>query len=166
MALTVYGYVRGTQDIDLGTSVTSLDVLRQLEQALRGAGLHARLRLPDDEDPLGGVLRIWDRVDEEGEPLEPVEVVNFCNPLRPMRNPGPAAIRRAMPLGTTPLRCVRLADLIALKLFAGSFADLADVVALIERNPDADEAEIRATCAQYGLEGRLEALLDPPSNGR
>ena len=161
-ALAFHGYVRATNDLDLGVSVSSLDKLQLLDQRLAALGLHTRLQLPDDQDVLGGVLRVWEHEDDEGEPLDLVEIVNFYNPLRPRRGPGTSAIQRATPITPgSPIRCVGLADLIALKLAAGSLSDKADVVRLVELHPDADAAEIRATCAQYGLGARFDELIDP-----
>lgn len=106
------------------------------------------------------MLVAWEREDDEGEPLGPVEVVNFYNPHRPRSNPAPLAIERAVPLGDGgALRYVRLPDLIALKLYAGSRQDLADVVELLLRNPDANLDEIRATATPYGRPGELEDLI-------
>jgi hypothetical protein len=153
VALAVHHHVRATLDVDLATAVDPYVQLRALEQALRAQGLHTELRTPDDQDPLGGVLEVWEHVDDDGEPLSPVEVVNFSNPHRPRANPGHQAIRGALPLEPgSVLRCVRLPDLIALKLYSGGLQDLADVVELLARNPGADIAEIRATCQPYGLD--------------
>ncbi|MDX2089139.1 MAG: hypothetical protein SFX73_14875 [Kofleriaceae bacterium] len=90
-ALAVHGYVRAA-DLDLGVSLTSLASLHQLEECLRSLGLRTRLRRPDEQDDLGGVLRVWALEDDDGEPLDAVEVVNFFNPLRPRKNPGLDAI--------------------------------------------------------------------------
>jgi len=67
-ALAVHRYTRGTEDIDLAVSVIPSTQLGALAQALAQAGLHTRLRLPDDDDPLGGVLSVWAWEDEDGEP--------------------------------------------------------------------------------------------------
>jgi len=152
-ALAVHRYVRGTEDIDLATSV-QLDQLYELKRALEREGLNATLRLPDEEDELGGVITIWTDVDEDGDPLYPVEIINFYNPLRPRRNPASDAVHHAIPVeGSHALRYPRLADLIALKLDAGGLQDQADIVAVLIANPDADLAVIRSTCKSYGLEG-------------
>ena len=151
-ALAVYGYVRATTDLDLAT-VASLDQLQRLAEALRDEGLQTRLSLPDDLDVLGGVLRVWIRIDEDGDPFEPIEVINFFNPHRPRRAPAADAVSRAIGIAERPaLRYVQLDDLIALKLDAGSRADLADVVELLKRNASADRATIRATSKRYGFD--------------
>lgn len=93
--------------------------------------------------------------------LTSVEIVNFANPYRPDRiTPGRDAIRNARPIdASSPLRCVELADLIALKLFSGSLRDKADVAELMQRNPDADLAAIRNVCARYALTDALDEVL-------
>jgi hypothetical protein len=151
-ALAIYGHVRGTKDIDLA-SVASAEELDRLRSSLEDAGIHARLSLPDEDDRLGGVVRAW-TVEDDGEPLDAVDVVNFYNALRPIRLPVSELVRHAIALGGTPaLRYVRLPHLILLKLYAGSRQDLADVVAVLKRNPDADIDEIAALCKQYDLDG-------------
>jgi hypothetical protein len=152
-ALAVHRYVRATKDIDLASSVDPFSDLSRLEEVLRVEGYGVCLTTPDDEDVLGGVLRVWTRVDEEDDPLEPIELVNFNNPFRPRRNPGAEAIRTAMPLDERPaLRCVQLPLLVALKLDAGGRKDLVDVVELLRLNPSADRDEIRELCKKYRLD--------------
>jgi hypothetical protein len=152
VALAAHHHVRATNDVDLAVAVDPYAELRALEQSLRDRGLHTELRTPDADDPLGGVLEIWEHVDQAGDPLDPVEVVNFLNPHKPRSNPAAEAIRGAVPLAPgSSLRCVRLADLIALKLDAGGLQDLADAAEVIAKNPDASLAEIRATSMRYGL---------------
>jgi hypothetical protein len=151
LALAVHNYVRATQDADLATHVPLYDLMR-LDEALTAAGLKTRLRKPDDEDDLGGVLRVWEHEDDDEEPIEPVEVVNFLNKLRPRRSPAREALARAVELDEARVRCVLLQDLIALKLDAGGRSDLADVVAVLRSNPGADLDAIRATCKSYGFD--------------
>ncbi len=159
-ALAVHNHVRATSDLDLGCSVEPYSKLAELEQALVADGIRTALRLPDEDDPLGGVLVAWEREDDQAEPLGPVELVNFLNPHRPRPNPARLAIERAVALDDGgALRCVRLPDLIALKVYAGSRQDLADVVELLLRNPDANREEIRATASPYDPTGQLEQLI-------
>ncbi len=158
-ALAVHRYTRGTEDIDLAVSVIPSTQLSALAQVLAGAGLHTRLRLPDDEDPLGGVLSVWAWDDEAGEPAGIVEVVNFFNPGRTGRNPARDAITRAATLEGGRLRCVTLEDLVALKLYAGGLTDLADVAQLLVHNPEADLDAVRAVAAPYDEGRHLEALI-------
>lgn len=160
IALAAHNYVRGTNDVDLATSVDSTSDLHRLKDRLETLGCRTELRLPDDEDPLGGVLEVWQHEDEEQLPLDPVEVVNFVNPYRRQSNPGPAAVRNATPIEAgSALRYVRLPDLIALKLYTEGRRDRADVVELLLRNPDADRDAIRAACAPFGFSEVLEQLF-------
>jgi hypothetical protein len=158
-ALAVHRYSRATEDIDLATVVDPRTQLVALDHALAASGLFTSLRLPDDDDPLGGVLVVWAVVDELDEPREVVEIVNFYNPWRIARTPANAAILRSIALPTSALRCVTLEDLIALKLFAGGFSDYADIVQLLARNPDADLHLIRKTGAPFDERKQLESLI-------
>jgi hypothetical protein len=165
-ALAAYHYVRGSSDIDLATNV-QLHELQSLKRALEDVGLHTKLNTPDDQDPLGGVLVIWERANDEGEPIDPVEVVNYYNPYRPQRTPARDAIKNAISLAEKPgLRYPRLSDLIALKLYAGSRGDEADVVELLVRNPGADLDEVRATCKRYGFVRIDELILEAQTESK
>jgi hypothetical protein len=159
-ALAVHRYARGTEDVDLAVNVDPLSQLATLERALMAGGLRTRLRLPDEDDSLGGVLAIWSAEDADGSPVDTVDVVNFHNPFNPVRNPGAAAIARARPLDDLAIRCVTLEDLIALKLYAGGLTDRADIVELLVQNPDADIALIRSTAAPFDVDDGLDRLID------
>lgn len=161
IALAAHNYVRGTMDVDFATTVDPGVDLRRLQAKLDSMGLQTKLNMPDADDALGGLLRVWHAEDEEGDPVDPVDVVNFFNPYRPGgRNPGADAVRNAHRLEKgSSLRYVRLPELIALKLYAGGRRDLADVVELLVRNPEADLPAIRTVCAQYGFAEQLEELV-------
>lgn len=165
-ALAVHGYTRGTEDIDLAVVVDPHTQLAELEQMLTHAGLQTCLRLPDDEDPLGGVLVVWASVDDAGEPADVVEVVNFYNPGRIVSTPAPAAIARSLRLPNSPLRCVMIEDLVALKLYAGGLADHADIIQLLVRNPEVDLAAVRTVAAPFDAGGHLDALIDQVAASR
>lgn len=151
-ALAVHGVVRATSDIDLATAVQP-SLLGDLRRALEETGLHTELRYPDEQDDLGGVLVAWEQVDDDGDPIDPVEVVNFFNPYRPRQNPAAGAIAAAITMVEKPgLRFPRLADLIAMKLDAGGPEDILDVQKLLRANPAADVDEIRSTCKRFGFD--------------
>ena len=143
-ALAVHGYTRGTQNLDVAIAVAPDSTLREFAQALERAGIANRLQLPDEVDPLGGVIRIWTAEDEDGRGTTVVEVVNFFKPLCPTRNPGAQTLFNAASIEGTPLRCASLQDLVALKLYAGGRADHADVVQLIARTPTPNLDAIRS----------------------
>lgn len=160
VAMAAHNYVRATADADLGTYIDPYTDLGRLRDALAASGLRVELRTPDDEDPLGGVLRVWEHEDEDGEPVDFVDVVNFKNPHRPEHHtPGSEAIRAAVPVeGRPSLRFVGLAHLIALKLFTGGMRDKADVVELLRHNPDADMHAIDEVVRGFGLDAELQSL--------
>ncbi|HEY1814980.1 MAG TPA: nucleotidyl transferase AbiEii/AbiGii toxin family protein [Kofleriaceae bacterium] len=159
-ALAVRGYERATNDLDLAIDIDPFPKLHELERAIQGLGLRTKVRWPDDEDDLGGMLDVGTDLDEDGDLVTSLQIVNFNNPMRPRKNPARDAIARATPIEpSSPLRCVQLDDLIALKIDAGSRQDLADVVALVARNVDADLDRIRATCAPYGFTEIVETLI-------
>jgi hypothetical protein len=127
-----------------------------LKSAIEADGLHARLREPDDDDDLAGVLEIWegDAEPPEGLDFDGVQLVNF-----PSRAPARRAIERAVGVPGSALRCVRLEDLVALKLYANGPKDRLDVLELLARNPDADRAAIRTVVEESGLGSRFDAVV-------
>ena len=122
MACAAWNYPRHTRDFDLGCATDPFTVLQKVARTLQEAGWEVECRLPDAEDPLGGMLVI------EGAGFRRVEVVNFYNPLRPRKNPGRQAIESALEgrLAPSKLRLVKLTDLIALKLYAGGPKSVTD----------------------------------------
>ncbi len=157
-ALAVHGYVRGTDYLELAIAVP-LDGLRQLLAVSKAAGLGAELRLPVDEDRLGGVLVVWASEDDEGNPTDVVQVVNFLHPQSQKTNPAAEAIARAVPLDGLHLSCVAMADLVALKLYAGSRSDLADIVELLAHNADTDLDVLRSIVGRFDHADRLDDLV-------
>ena len=159
-ALAVHRYTRGTEDLDLAVNVDPYTRLPALQQSLAADGLQTEMRLPDNDDPLGGVLVVWLTTADDGAPADVVEVVNFNNPGRMGPTPAPMAIARAQPLPGSPLRCVTIEDLVALKLYAGGLSDHADVVELLARNPDVDLDAVRSAAAPFDRDARLEVLME------
>jgi hypothetical protein len=156
MALATHKYIRHTEDFDIGTCSDPYVDLVAARKALESQGFDVDLRLPDADDPLGGVLEI------NGPGIRTIEVVNFLNPLaRGAELLAAESIRTASPAGpgTGSLRVVDLAHLIALKLYAGGPGSRNDVIELLERNAPLDLASIRDTCARHGLEAPLHSIL-------
>ncbi|MCU0656325.1 MAG: hypothetical protein MUF64_14060 [Polyangiaceae bacterium] len=154
VALAAHRYPRSTEDIDLAVGMDPRR-LEELAQQLRNEGFSTEVSLPDDLDPLGGVLRV------QAEGVERIEIVNFCNP--PAGGfPAliEAALRKATPLreGAT-LRVVTLQHLILFKLYAGGVKSKNDVLELMSRNPELDLNELRAMCQQFRMDRRLELWL-------
>lgn len=150
VALAAHGYVRFTEDLDLGVN-TDLGTLGRIAEALRKAGFDVELREPDGDDPLGGV------VDVRG-PFGLVQIVNFGGRFPAVIDGGLAAADVVIRPGSQ-LRIVPLPHLVALKLYAGGTKSRADIVELLSRNPDADMATIRDLCRNWRLRG-LDPLID------
>jgi hypothetical protein len=58
------------------------------------------------------------------------------------------------------LRIVPLAQLVALKLYAGGLKSKADIVELLRRNPETDLVALQKVCDQCRLKGLGEVLAD------
>jgi hypothetical protein len=155
VALAAHGYVRFTEDLDLGVN-TDLGTLSRVAEALRTAGFEVQVREPDGEDPLGGV------VDVRG-PFGLVQIVNYGGRFPAVIDGGLAAADTVIRPGSR-LRIVPLPHLVALKLYAGGTKSRADIVELLSRNPDADMAAIRALCQGLRLRG-LDPLIEEATGG-
>jgi hypothetical protein len=155
-ALAVYGYPRATEDLDLAVATDPFSTLIEARKRVAAAlPCEAELNTPDADDPLGGVLTVT------GEGFDPVQVVNFVNPLSGGRNPGPDAIATSLPgrVEGSSLRVVDLPHLIALKLYAAGPKSRLDVMELLIRNPTLPIAEVTTLCEQFGLKPDWDRLL-------
>ena len=153
-ALAAHRYVRHTEVIDLGVSIAVRD-FPSLADRLRTAGFDVALREPDGQDPLGGVIDV-------SGPFGLVKIVNFGERFPAVIESGLTEATLRMREGGS-LRIIPLANLIALKLYAGGMKSKADIVELLRRNPAADRDHIRGMCRQYRLRG-LEPLIREADN--
>lgn len=127
----------------------------ELLKTLRAQGYEAEFHEPDADDPLGGVIDI-------SGSFGLVQIVNFGDRF-------PAAIRDSLAgedLRTRPdggLRVMPIPQLVALKLYAGGWKSLADVVELLRRNPQLDLRLIGETCRKYRIGGWERVLEELPA---
>lgn len=149
IALAAFEYVRQTDDLDLGV-VADIMKMRELVQSLEAEGFAAELREPDGNDPLAGVIDVTG-------PFGLIQIISFADRF-------PAVIEDAIRGSTmvvregSPLCLPPLPQLIALKLYAGGSKSRADIVEVLNRNPDVDLDDIRNTCKKYRLRG-IEPIL-------
>lgn len=148
-ALAAHRYVRHTEDIDLGVNVAIRD-LDSVADWLRKAGYDVAVREPDGQDPLGGVIDV-------SGPFGLVQIVNFGERFPALIESGFAEATLRV-RSEASLRIIPLPHLVALKLYAGGTKSKADIVELLQRNPDADRDGIRTLCRRYRLRG-LEPLI-------
>jgi hypothetical protein len=135
-ALAARGIARSTYDIDLLTTDARV-LAASLWEPLRAKAATVDIRRGDDDDPLGGVVR----VDLPGE--RPVDIV-----LGKQAWQARAVERAERPAGGLPVVSAR--DLVLLKLYAGGAQDLWDVrelltlpgAAVLVEGVDADLAEL------------------------
>lgn len=144
IALAVHRYVRHTQDVDLGVNA-DLKQMRRLVEVLQSKGYDTVFHEPDGDDPLGGVIDI-------SGAFGMVQIVSFEDRF-------PAAIRDALAgedIRTSThgsLRVIPIPQLVALKLYAGGWKSLADVVEMLRRNPEVNLVELGETCRKYRIQG-------------
>ena len=144
IALAVHRYVRFTEDVDLGVNA-DLGQMRRLVEVLKSKGYSVELHEPDGDDPLAGVMDI------KGS-FGLVQIVSFDNRF-------PAAIRDALAADEitltagSHLRVIPIPQLVALKLYAGGWKSIADVVEMLRRNPEVDLNQIGETCRKYRIKG-------------
>lgn len=177
LALAAHGYQRGTNDIDLGVSVSPAH-FKTLCTNLRKEGLYVYLSESDGNDPLGGVIALslepfpefeddedqaeeadfdWN-LDAAGPPK--VEIINFDN------SPSggfPAIIPDALARSQMTSELVKAAvptleDLIILKAYAGGFKSRNDVAELLTRSSP-DLVLLRKRAESYALSQSLEYVL-------
>gem|GEM_PF-381091 len=157
-ALSVHGYTRATEDFDLGIIlVDASQVFPDLNDEFSDR-FSVDYTLAGPGDPLGGAMTV------EGVDFAPIEIINLLNIQSAAGRNSPAsdAIANAQSglIEGSKLRVVTLPYLVVLKLHAGGLQDLGDVVQLLEYNPDADLREVQQLCEQYGVESKLERVLD------
>lgn len=144
IALAVHRYIRHTQDVDLGVNA-DLKQMKRLAEVLDSRGYDAVFHEPDGDDPLGGVIDITGS-------FGMVQIVSFENRF-------PAAIRDALAddnirtLANSKLRVIPIPQLVALKLYAGGWKSLSDVVEMLRRNPEVDLKEVGEVCQKYRIRG-------------
>lgn len=153
-ALAVHGYPRNTVDFDLAVA-TEPHRLEQIAQILRGRGFEVTVRLPDPEDPLGGVL------DARLPGADLIQVVNFSNPPSSgFPRLVTDSVSEATPLvHGGHLKVVDPYHLIAFKLYAGGAKSKIDILELLDRNPDLDRGRIEELCREYHLDAEWNALV-------
>jgi hypothetical protein len=150
VALAAHHYPRHTANIDLGVNA-DLKTMRSLASCLKDGGYAVELREPDLDDPLGGVIDV-------SGPFGLVQIISFANRFPIIIQDALAGEDIRIRPGSE-LRLVPIPQLVALKLYAGGYQSLADIIGLLRRNPGVDLDEIRATCRRYRLRG-IDALLN------
>lgn len=154
MALSVYGFVRATRDVDLATGVHAFKDLPRVETALRAEGFRTDLVEPDARDPLGGVLNLT------RDDIDLIQIVNFLNPLGGGHGTmGKEVVETAAPLEGSSLEVVDLPHLILLKLYSGGSRSLQDVLELPDRNIGLDLRAVETLCRRFKPSGAWKRVL-------
>lgn len=160
-ALAVHGYARQSVDLDLATYIHPFEKFKEIAEILRQEGYTVEFFTPDSDDPLGGVMNIT------GSDFEPVQIVNFFNPLNRRQIHRLVGEALAEIKGVNSKLCVISPELlVALKLFAGDSQSLSDISKLIEVNSDIDHAKIAELANIAGLEKEWQRILNLKSENR
>jgi hypothetical protein len=160
IALAAHGYVRATEDVDLGIAVDpkELDALVAF-LAGRLPGVAVTVEKPDGDDQLGGVID----VKQGGDDGDLVQIVNFDN----APHAGfPALVREAQAVpfdfpGGFRGRLVSAEDLVFFKLYAAGLRNLADIQELLTRTT-LDLQRLRHLAERYRMQAELQAVLGKP----
>lgn len=154
LAVAYHGWIRASLDADALITLrgSSLD-LEGLAARLREAGLKVEVRVGDNDDPLGFVLRLEDRAGNQVDLIGGIRRLDagFFDRI----------IEDA--LGGSPLKFASAEDLVALKVFAGSAKDMEDAAGVVEiLGPSLDQERLIGLCRGFGPEeeSRCRKLLE------
>jgi hypothetical protein len=152
-AASFYGQVRASVDADAVISVDGREkTLEKLSVSLEKIGYKVELRHGDAQDPVRGVMSIQDKFHNR---------VDLLTGIRGMNDD---IFDRAVTASfiKKKIKIVSVEDFIAMKVFAGSFKDIEDVVVVLAVcKGKVDLPLARKLSLGYGKKelGRLEALI-------
>ncbi len=140
LAASVHGAVRASMDADAVLSIGMREA-RDLERAFESAGFRTALTRGDLEDPIPGLLRLYDSHDNR---------VDLLVGLRGMETNAFSRVIEVPFQGKT-LKFIGREDFIAMKVFAGGPLDLIDAARAISAGgPSLDLALVRGLARKYG----------------
>ncbi len=151
-AASFYGVVRASLDADAVISIRTVRDGNELCQDLKVLGLSVERRTGDHEDPIAAVINIQDSFH------------NRVDLLTGIRGMSEEAFHRAEETRfmKSSIKMVSLEDFIAMKIFAGSPKDLADVIGVLEvSNNKVNASLLKELTAAYGKKclAQLQAIL-------
>lgn len=146
-ALAAHGVPRSTHDVDLLAADPAV-LAPELWEGVAPPGFHVEIRRGDATDPLLGIVRIEEEVDDDHDWETPpmgldVVLVRGLWAARMTDSQGPTTR-----FGDVEVRAVDAVDLVLLKLYAGGPRDGWDITALLE----ARRAELPALLARIDAE--------------
>lgn len=145
LAVSAWGYVRATDDIDFVANVTVSEVQKRLAAA--GLASHVlRGNVLDGEIPWCVKGRIAGFAFDVLPPLVPIDFEQAVT------------VRLA---GRKPVRVVDLESLLRLKLRAGGPQDLLDVAKLLRAHPEL-VGRVRTVAEKYGLWEQVDRWMNDP----
>lgn len=152
-AASFYGVVRASLDVDAVVSLRPGQTeLKPLTDALDGAGLKTTYRAGDVRDPVGAVLNVEDAFRNRVDLLMNIQGMPETVFSRTVE----------AEFMSMKIRVIGLEDFIAMKLFAGSPKDMADVAGALRVSADRLRLPLlKELVGRYGTEAlqRLESLL-------
>jgi len=144
-AVSAWGYVRATDDVDFVANLT----VSEVQKRLAAAGLASHVRrgnVPDAEIPWCVEGKIAGFTFEVLPPLVPIDFQQAVT------------VRLA---GGRPVRVVDLESLLRLKLRAGGPQDLLDVARLLRAHPERVD-RVRTVAEKYGLWAQVDRWMNDP----
>jgi len=148
MALAFHGVIRASMDVDALIFLGNRP-LEGLASEFRNAGFTVGVRWGDAQDPIPALMQLSDSFENR---------VDLLTGLRGL-DAGTVSRTVSCAYEETPLHIVGLEDLIAMKLFAGSFRDIEDIRQLLSVSKErVDLPLLQQLALRFGRKER--ALLD------
>ncbi len=151
-AVSFYGSVRASLDVDAVISIHTREELTGLSRDLKHAGWVVEQRRGDQDDPIAGVTYIQDQFGNR---------VDLLLGIRGMDKKIFDRVKEARFMNSK-IKMVSQEDLIAMKIFAGSPKDLQDVIGIFQVSGTAiDLILLKKLTSQYGSSStkKLQELL-------
>jgi len=151
-AAAFYGAIRASIDVDAIISLQNISSnMNQLIDALKDKKYHVKLRMGDQDDPVGAVINVEDGLGNKVDLLMNIKVIHEDVFNRSVKTK----------FMGTQIMIVGLEDFIAMKIFAGSAKDIDDIKNVLSADNSLNIKFLKSLVAKQGerAQKQLDKLL-------